>query len=303
MRGEHADKFIHIGPQKGAAAKADAGHARLKQMRGVNGREPAVVFGLVSHAGDNPHPQIHLDIGLDHVRIGRREHHPGFKPGRVKRAVQLRTAGKTEYVSDDRVVGQQRQREPVGAGQRVIGPDDDTAVPAIAGHHDQIIKQFQRLGGDGEVNRALGGQFRDLPRRALVHVQGDIRVFCHETADNIGQHIAGLGMRGRNRQAALAFVAEVGRHPLDALDLVEDLGGDLDNDPAGRGDLAQVFALAPEDLHIELLLQHADLLADAGLRGIEPLGRGRDIQPVPRDLPDISQLLNLHRHAPYKKTV
>ena len=111
---------------------------------------------------------------------------------------------------------------------------DDTAIPAVAGHHDQVAEQLQRLGGDGEVDGAVGRHFGDLHRRALVHVQGDVRVLLDEAADHVGQRIARLGVGSGDGQRALLLVGEFLGDLLDALDLAQDLAGGMDDPlPAG----------------------------------------------------------------------
>ena len=60
-----------------------------------------------------------------------------------------------------------------------------------------------------------------------------------------------------------------------------------------------MLAAALENLHAEFVLEQADLLADARLRGKQALGRGRYIQIVVRDFPDIAELLKLH----YRRTI
>ncbi len=171
---------------------------------------------------------------------------------------------------------------------------DDAAIPAVAGHHDQVAEQLQRLGGDGEVDGAVGGHFGDLHRRALVHVQGDVRVLLDEAADHVGQRIARLGVGSGDGQRALLLVGEFLGDLLDALDLAQDLAGGMDDPLPRRRHTGQVLAAASEHLDAQFVLQQADLLADARLRSIEALRRGGDVEVVVRNLPDIAQLLKLH---------
>jgi hypothetical protein len=55
-----------------------------------------------------------------------------------------------------------------------------------------------------------------------------------------------------------------------------------------------VLAAAGEDLHAELVLEQADLLADARLRGEQALSGGRYVEVVVGDFPDVAELLELH---------
>ena len=77
-------------------------------------------------------------------------------------------------------------------------------------------------------------------------------------------------------------------------DLAQNLTGGLQDGLAGRGHMGQVFAAAGENLHAQFILQQADLLADAGLRGVQALGGRRHIEIVVRHFPDVAQLLKLH---------
>src|SRR5690606_13461124 len=68
------------------------------------------------------------------------------------------------------------------------------AVPTVAGHHQEIGKQLQSFGGDGEVHSPRGGHVGDLHRGSLVHMQGDMGVFGNKVADHLGQGVPGLGV-------------------------------------------------------------------------------------------------------------
>jgi len=59
-----------------------------------------------------------------------------------------------------------------------------------------------------------------------------------------------------------------------------------------------MLAAAREDLHAEFILEQADLLADPGLGGIKALRGGRYVEVVMGNLPDVTQLLQLHRPRP-----
>jgi hypothetical protein len=64
---------------------------------------------------------------------------------------------------------------------------------------------------------------------------------------------------------------------------------------AGRGDSRQALAAALEDRQTQLLLEHADLLGHARLRGKQRFGGGiRDIQAAPLHFDQVTQLLQLH---------
>ncbi len=153
---------------------------------------------------------------------------------------------------------------------------------------------MQRLGGDGKVGLPLDHGFTDLGRGTLVHVQRHLGEALDETLDHIGQRITSLGMGGRNMQRALLGMSMLARHRFDALHLAQDLVGNLDHVPPCRGDLGQMLAASLENLDPQLIFQHAHLLADPWLRGVEARCRCRHVQSVIGNLNDITQLLEFH---------
>jgi hypothetical protein len=96
-------------------------------------------------------------------------------------------------------------------------------------------------------------------------------------------------MRGGDGQGAAFLVRVLLGDVLDALDLAQNLAGGLEDHLPCGGDVGEVLATAGEDLHAEFILEEADLLADAGLRGIQGLRRGGHVEVVVRDLPDVAQ--------------
>jgi hypothetical protein len=64
----------------------------------------------------------------------------------------------------------------------------------------------------------------------------------------------------------------------------------LNNGLSRRCNAGQLLARALEDLHPQLVLQLPDLLTDAWLRGVQALGGGRDIEAMPGDGGDVTQL-------------
>ena len=186
------------------------------------------------------------------------------------------------------------QADQRALGERVVPGHQDTAVPAVAGHHDQVGKQLQRFRGDGEIHAAIRCHFGNLHGRTLVHMQGDIRIALDEGLDGRGQRIARLGVGGGDGQLALAFVGILLGDLLDAFDLAQHLAGGFQDNLARRGHMGQVLARAGENLHAQFILQQAYLLADTRLGGKQALGRSGDIEFVMRYFPDIAQLLQFH---------
>jgi len=76
----------------------------------------------------------------------------------------------------------------------------------------------------------------------------------------------------------------------DVLHLGEDSPRGIEDALAGGRDAVQMLAVAFEDEHAKLVLEQADLLADAGLRCMQRLRGGGDIEPPTSDFVDIDKL-------------
>ncbi|MNQ46620.1 hypothetical protein D3C85_604420 [compost metagenome] len=297
MRGELLDEVAHETTQEGAATEADLGHAGLEQLAGIQHHQVAVELGVDRHLGHDAHTQAQAHIGLDHVGVSGGEHHLGRQATVAEGFVQFRAAGEAEDVGNDGVFGQRLEGQLRQFGQGVPLGHDDATVPAVAGHHHQVTEQLQGLGGDGEVDGAVGGHLGDLHRGALVHVQGDVGVLLDEAADHWRQCVARLGMGGGDGERALLLVGEFLGDLLDALDLAQDFPCRGDDAFPGRRHASEVLAAASEYFDAEFVFQQADLLADARLRGIKTLCSGGHVQVVVRHFPDVAQLLELHRQS------
>ena len=165
------------------------------------------------------------------------------------------------------------------------------AVPAIAGHHQQVVEQVHTLGGDGKVHGPVGCHLGDLHGRTLVHMQRHIRILFNKAADHRRQSVACLGMGGGNTEVALALVAELLGNFFDALYPAQDFSRLANDNLAARSDAGQVLAAAGKYFQPQLVFQQADLLGNPRLRGKQALGGGGHIQIVVRNFPDIPQLL------------
>ena len=149
-------------------------------------------------------------------------------------------------------------------------------------------EQLLRAGVDREVDAVARRHVGDLLGRALVQVQLDVRIALAELADHRRQHIARLRVRRADGQRAAAVALLLVGQALDALDFLEDLLGPLDDPLAGRGDPRQGAALAQEDRKAELVLELFELLADAGLRGMQPFRRRGDVEVVLDDRGEVA---------------
>ena len=129
-----------------------------------------------------------------------------------------------------------------------------------------------------------------------MQLEIDARIALAERADHLGQHVSRLGVRRGDRQRTVELGGEVAREARDVADLAQDLARACDYLAARGRDGGEALALAREQLHAELRLELLELLADAGLARIEPLGGGRDVEPAVRNAYEILELFE--RHAP-----
>ena len=120
------------------------------------------------------------------------------------------------------------------------------AVPAIDRQAHQMRKQLLRARRDGEIDAVAGDHFGDLLGGALMQMQAHLGVFLAKYADHLRQHIARLGVRGRDRQGAAVGLAQIRRGAADVLHFAQDAAGARDDFLAGGGDAGQRAALALE---------------------------------------------------------
>ena len=127
--------------------------------------------------------------------------------------------------------------------------DDNAAIPFVTGHHDQIAEQLQPLRRDSKIYVAIRGEFGDLGRCALVHVQGHIGILLAKVANDFRERVTSLGMGGCNGQAALLLIAVFLGNLFDRFDFAQDRTGYFDDGFTHGGNVGQVFTAASKNLH------------------------------------------------------
>ena len=157
------------------------------------------------------------------------------------------------------------------------------AVPAVYRQAHQMREQLLGAGRNGEIDPVARHHLGDLLRRALMQVQTHFRIFGAKRANHLRQHIARLGVRGRNRQRAAIRLAQLRRSAADVLHFTQDAGGARDDLLAGRRGAGQRPALALEQLKAQFLLEQFQLSADAGLGGMQLPGCGGNVQSTLMD--------------------
>ena len=188
-------------------------------------------------------------------------------------------------------------RDALELGQRMVLEDDDLAVPAIHRQQHQARKQPFRAGGDRKLHPIGGHHLADLLRGALVQVQLDLRVALAKRMHHRRQHVARLGVRGRDRQRAAIVLVQVGGDRLEAVDLGQRAIGVLEHLGPLRGHARERPPLAHEQVEAELALERLERAADRRLRGAERRGRLGDRQAMARDRDGVLQLMKIHRDA------
>src|SRR5258708_37061321 len=140
MRREHFDEIVDIAAQVGIARNSDTGSARLEQMTCVQRTQIAVARRIECHFCEYSNAKPECNIGLDHVRINRRQYDVRLEAFGLECVVDLRAAGKREIISDDREFGDGFERQCLLLRDWMSRRRDHTAVPAIAWQHYKVVK-------------------------------------------------------------------------------------------------------------------------------------------------------------------
>jgi hypothetical protein len=105
-------------------------------------------------------------------------------------------------------------------------------------------------------------------------------------------------VRGRDRQRTVLLGGEIAGEAADVLHFAQDLAGARDHFAARRRDRGEALALARKQLHAELGFELLELLGNARLAGIQPLGSRRDVQATVDDSNQILQLFQRQTEPP-----
>ena len=120
------------------------------------------------------------------------------------------------------------------------------------------------------------------------------RIAALECRHRLRQRVARLGVRGRNRQRADLIVGKFLAGATQVLRFSEDALGDRHHGFARLGNGDEALAVPREYLDAQLVLKGADLLRDAGLRGMQGIGRLGNVEAAAHHLGEVTQLLELH---------
>jgi len=209
--------------------------------------------------------------------------------------VQRRRAGEAEHVGDQRIFGKLLQRRFGDLRQRMVLRHDDLPMPRIDRQQHEVRELVLAAGVDGEIDAIERRHLGDLVGGALVQVQLHVGIFLAEIAYYARQHVARLRVRRGDGERPDILAAIFVGHALHVGDLAQRPPGGRDHDLARRRQRGQPLALAHEHPQPEFVLELANLLADAGLRG-EQRQRGLgDIETMVDHGAQVFELLEIHR--------
>ncbi|MNT23206.1 hypothetical protein D3C72_1586180 [compost metagenome] len=208
--------------------------------------------------------------------------------------VDARAPGERRVVRDDRLAREVFERHALLGRQRVVLGQHQHVLPLVAGQRDQLGVAVERFGGDADLGDLVDHHARHLVGRALVQAHVDLRVGLAQVGHGHRQHIARLGVGGGDGEGAAVLRAELFADALEVADLAHDEFDAGDDVLAGFGDALQALAVAGEDLDAELFLEFDDRLGDAGLRGVERLGRLGEVQVAPHGFLNKLELVQIH---------
>src|SRR5258706_6935300 len=101
-------------------------------------------------------------------------------------------------------------------------------------------------------------------------------------------------MRGRDREPPLVLLGELLADLLEVFGILQYPLGDVQDRFPRLGDGDDALAVADENIDAEFFFQAADLLADARLRGMQYLGRAREVKVLAGNFATVRQLLQFH---------
>ena len=171
---------------------------------------------------------------------------------------------------------------------------DHAAIPFIAGQRDQFRGVSYRFGGDPQISLALGDEFGDLHRVALVEQQSHLGKAFGELLDCRRQHVARLGVGRRDAQRSFIACAMLVADALEAGGVDQQQAGAFDDQAARFREAGEALAVADENHHAQLVLEQAHLFADAGLRCEQTFRRVGNIEAMIYNGDEVAQLLQIH---------
>ena len=167
-------------------------------------------------------------------------------------------------------------------------------IPAEPRERHQQRVVAQAFAGDTDIRPTVLQQHFNFLRRALDKLQTHLRKKFAERLNHRRQAVARLGVGGGNGKHAGGVIGEEIRQATHVAGLVEDPLSDGEQCLTRLRHAEQPLAATDKDLYAQLLLQLADMAADAGLRGIKHIGDLGQVVVPPGRLTDNFKLLEIH---------
>ena len=197
-------------------------------------------------------------------------------------------------VGDQRLLGDVFQRQVLFLAQWVGNRQHQHVLPFVAGQGDQLGVGGQGLGGDANLGHLVDQHARHLLGRALVQADVDLGVGLAQARHRLGQHIAGLGVGGGDRQGAAVFRAVLLADAFEVADLAQDQLDAFEHMLAGLGDALKPLAVPGKNLHPQLFFQLDDRLGHTGLRGVQRFGGFGQVQVAANSFLNKTELMQVH---------
>ena len=115
--------------------------------------------------------------------------------------VDAGAASERGVVSDDGFACKVSQFQLLDLGQRVVFGQHQHVLPFVTGQGDEFGVVRQAFGGDANFGGLVHHHAGHLVGRTLVQADVHIRVGAAQLGYRHGQHIAGLGVGGRDGQS------------------------------------------------------------------------------------------------------
>ena len=167
-------------------------------------------------------------------------------------------------------------------------------MPAIIGEGDELRNPVEGFGGNRDVSLPRHQERSDLRGAALMQHELHAGKLLLEFRNDGRQRITRLGVGRGQCQPADVLPAEMRRDVSDVLEVDKDTFDQWRKLLAGLRQPDNAFAVPDEDADPKLMLEIHDVLADAGLRGVECLRNLGQIEVAVKRFTQNSNLLQVH---------
>ncbi len=247
-------------------------------MAHVAGAQAGVQPRGVGELRNDRDAQPGAHVGLHHVGVQCLHREVDRDTGVMELALDARPLQPRGVLHDDREPRQFLQREPLHAQHRMArGRHHDMAGREHRDRH-QLGRHAGRQAGHPYAGLALQQQVAHAFGRALQQLELHLRMPAGEGLDGRQQHIAGMGVRGGQHDGPALLAACL---LADGADVVGALQRAARPDQGGLPHFREpddARAAPNQQIHAQRLLDLPQLLAYRRLRGMQVVGRARDVE-------------------------